>query len=57
MKANRKCDICNHSRAAHMDGRRCALCGCVSEERSFVQDSFSFRTSLSTGVAVNARKR
>ena len=43
MNPTRKCDYCPHTLAAHVDGRRCALCDCTSEVRAFVQESFAFR--------------
>jgi hypothetical protein len=52
-----KCDICSHTRAAHVDGIRCALCGCNSERRSFVQETFTFRSTVPSRVASNTRKR
>src|SRR5437016_13969687 len=33
----RLCDICGHSRAAHVDGVHCALCRCSSERPAAVQ--------------------
>jgi hypothetical protein len=54
--AMKKCDHCQHSRAAHIEGR-CALCGCTSEERTFQQESFAFRSALHRQVTVNTRKR
>jgi len=55
--STKKCEICSHSAAAHMDGVRCALCGCLSERRDFVQQSFSFRSTLPSRVTINTRKR
>jgi hypothetical protein len=54
--ANRKCDYCGHSRAAHADGIACALCRCRSERVQFVQQSLSFRDSIPLRPQ-NARKR
>jgi hypothetical protein len=51
------CPHCGHSGAAHVDGLRCALCGCVPSRQSFVQDKFAFRSSLPTRVTANARKK
>jgi len=56
-KTQKRCEYCNHSRAAHVDGVRCALCGCVSEKRSFVQESFTFRATLQRRVTASTRKR
>jgi hypothetical protein len=56
-KTARRCEHCGHSKAAHVDGVRCALCGCVPARRTFVQDSFSFRDSLPAPVTNNTRKR
>jgi hypothetical protein len=53
----KRCEHCGHSRAAHVDGMRCALCGCLPQRQNFVQDSFSFKTVLPTRVASNSRKR
>jgi hypothetical protein len=42
----KKCQICGHTRAAHVESR-CALCGCNSERKSFtIQESLSFRSSI-----------
>ncbi len=56
-KTPRRCQYCGHSRAAHIDGMRCALCGCVPSRQTYVQDSFGFRTSLPGQVTNNTRKR
>ena len=53
----KRCQHCGHSRAAHIDGMRCALCGCVPARQNFVQDSFSFKSALHTRVTANTRKR
>lgn len=54
----KRCELCGHSRAAHVDGLRCALCGCVPQRQTFVQSGFTFRSSLPTKVTDNnARKR
>jgi len=42
----KKCEICGHSRAAHTDGVKCALCDCISRPRELVQESFGFRGPL-----------
>jgi hypothetical protein len=58
MNPTRKCDYCSHTRAAHVDGRRCALCDCTSEVRAFVQESFAFRSAVPTQRwRPNTRKR
>ena len=53
----KRCQHCGHSKAAHVDGMRCALCGCVPSRQTFIQDSFSFRSSLPTRAKDNPRKR
>lgn len=53
----KRCHLCGHSRQAHVDGRRCALCGCYTERRTFVQESLVFRNALQTRVTDNTRKR
>ena len=53
----KRCEDCGHSRAAHVDGMRCALCGCTPGRRAFVQESFSFRSSLPARVSSDTRKR
>jgi hypothetical protein len=58
MEATMKnCPHCGHSRAAHLDGTRCALCGCRPGRDTFIQDSFSFREALPTRVTNITRKR
>jgi ribosomal protein L37E len=52
-----RCKLCGHSRAAHVDGVRCALCGCLPERRNFVQDAFAFRSALPGRVMTDTRKR
>jgi hypothetical protein len=52
----KNCPHCGHSPAAHLDGVRCALCGCVPARQTFVQEKLAFRSSLPTRVA-NTRKR
>ena len=52
-----RCKICGHSRAAHLDGVRCALCGCLPDRRTFVQESFTFRNALPTRMTTDGRKR
>ena len=56
-KTQKRCQYCGHSRAAHIDGMRCALCGCVPSRQTFVQESFGFRTSLPGQVKIGTRKR
>jgi hypothetical protein len=53
----RLCDICGHSRAAHVDGVHCALCRCSSERPAMVQESLVFRTALPIRSARIGRKR
>jgi hypothetical protein len=53
----KRCEHCGHSRAAHLDGMRCALCGCVPQRQTFVQTSLGFKTTLPTRVAASTRKR
>ena len=53
----KKCDICSHSRAAHLDGIRCALCDCVSQERTFTQQALVFRSALAVRTTATTRKR
>ena len=53
----KRCEHCGHSRAAHIDGMRCALCGCAPERQTFVQEKLGFRTALPTRVTDNTRKR
>lgn len=55
--ATKKCELCSHSRAAHLDGVKCALCRCTSERRESVQESFAFRSSLLPRVTPSTRKR
>jgi hypothetical protein len=57
-RPTRKCDLCSHSSAAHVDGVRCALCECTSERREVVQQTLAFRSILpSSRLAMNTRKR
>jgi len=56
-KTPKRCEYCGHSRAAHIDGMRCALCGCVPGRQTFVQESFGFPRESVTRVKVNTRKR
>jgi len=56
MASAKTCEFCGHSRAAHTDGVKCALCNCVSRPRELVQETFAFRTSL-LRPAQNRRKR
>jgi hypothetical protein len=53
----RVCDICGHSRAAHVDGVHCALCRCTSERATPVQESLAFRSALPVRAARIGRKR
>jgi hypothetical protein len=60
----KRCEHCGHSRAAHVDGLRCALCGCVPQRQTFVQDALPFRSGVSRPagaipeqIALNSRKR
>lgn len=53
----KKCEVCSHSRAAHADGIRCALCGCTGEEREMTQQTLAFRNSIPVRVTTNTRKR
>lgn len=53
----KRCQLCGHSRAAHLDGTRCALCGCTPRRQTLVQDSFAFKNALPTRVTDNTRKR
>ena len=50
----RKCEVCGHSQAAHVDGVQCSLCRCHSEPAKLVQDSFVFRSAL---IPPSSRKR
>jgi hypothetical protein len=42
----KRCEHCGHSRAAHVDGMRCALCGCLPQRQNFVQERFGFRENI-----------
>jgi hypothetical protein len=53
----RLCEICGHSRAAHVDGVHCALCRCSSERPAAVQESLVFRSALPIRAAGIGRKR
>jgi len=53
----RLCEICGHSRAAHVDGVHCALCRCSSERPAAVQESLVFRSALPVRTARIGRKR
>ena len=53
----RKCEVCGHSKAAHVDGVRCSLCRCRSERTELVQDSFAFRSALTLRSIGGRRKR
>lgn len=52
-----RCKVCGHSRAAHVDGVRCALCGCLPDRREFVQETFAFRNAIPTRATSTTRKR
>jgi len=53
----KKCDVCDHSRAAHADGIRCALCGCIGQEQQMTQQPLAFRSSIPVRVTPSTRKR
>ena len=53
----RICEVCGHSREAHVDGVHCALCRCSSERPAAVQQSLLFRTALPVRTAGMGRKR
>lgn len=53
----KQCKHCGHSRAAHADGMRCALCGCAPQRQTFVQTSLGFKTALPMRAAAATRKR
>jgi hypothetical protein len=53
----KNCEHCGHSRAAHIDGIRCALCGCLPARQTFVQTKLAFRSSLPNRAVPNSRKR
>ena len=53
----RLCDICGHSRAAHVDGIHCALCRCSSARTAAVQESLVFRNALPVRTGGIGRKR
>jgi hypothetical protein len=57
METKKLCDVCGHSRAAHVDGVQCALCRCRSERTALVQESFAFRNGLPMRAAAIGRKR
>ena len=57
MDATKRCDRCGHSMAAHLDGLRCALCGCVPGRDRWVQTPLAFRGSLPARVTSDTRKR
>jgi hypothetical protein len=57
MNGTQKCEICSHSIAAHVDGVRCALCGCTSERRELVQQTLAFRSMLPSRIPLTRRKR
>lgn len=52
-----RCELCGHSQAAHVDGERCALCGCTPHRRSFVQESFAFRGAVTARRATVSHLR
>jgi ribosomal protein L37E len=47
-ESTKSCRRCGHSNAAHLDGQRCALCGCHDDERQPQQSSFGFRYEVVT---------
>src|ERR1051326_1597972 len=51
------CRLCGHSRAAHTDGVKCALCACVSRTRELVQESLPFKGQTRMSVPSTGRKR
>jgi hypothetical protein len=53
----RLCEVCGHSRAAHVDGMHCALCRCSSERPAAVQESLAFRNTLPVRTTGMNRKR
>jgi len=53
----RICEVCGHSRAAHVDGVHCALCRCGSERPAAVQQSLAFRGTLPVRTVGMGRKR
>lgn len=57
MKKAQPCSKCGHSRAAHIDGTRCALCGCAPLRDEVVQELLPFRSLIPLRVTVNTRKR
>ena len=46
-RPTKKCDLCSHSSAAHVDGMRCALCECTSERREV--DGLASESDLAFG--------
>jgi hypothetical protein len=54
---DKRCELCGHSRAAHVDETRCALCGCTPQRQTFVQSSLGFRSALPTRTPASTRKR
>src|SRR5260221_7366882 len=58
MDPMKRCELCGHSRAAHGNGVKCALCQCRSERVEVVQQSFAFRGVITAGGGrPNRRKR
>jgi len=53
----RLCEVCNHSRTAHVDGVHCALCRCNSERPIAMQESLVFRSALPIRTSGMGRKR
>ncbi len=53
----KQCPYCNHTRAAHADGIRCALCPCRSRRSEAVQESFTFREAVTAQGDRPGRKR
>ena len=53
----KKCEVCGHSHAAHVDGVHCALCRCASQRSVAVQESLGFRNSLPIRTGGIGRKQ
>jgi hypothetical protein len=53
----RNCSRCGHSPAAHLDGIRCALCGCRPEVPQAEQAALPFRSPMAVGRYVTRRPR
>jgi len=56
-KQAQPCRKCGHSRAAHIDGIRCALCGCSPQRDEDIQENLPFRSLIPMRVTANTRKR